>query len=84
MICHRSFEPLVLAQFQAFRGPKITKNSATFVPQTQEFFISKVGIFFHFGLSKPLKQPKTYQLLSKECSKSSGSNYLGPMPNHFF
>ena len=60
------------------------KNNASFAPQTQTFFIVKVGIFFHFGHSKPPKQAKTPQILSQNHAKTTGLHELGPMPNHFF
>ena len=88
------FEPLVLAQFclkiwsvlgcyRSLEGLKC-QNTATFVPRTKKVLLIKVVLFFNFGHSKPLKQPKTPQILSQNCSKTTGSNDLGPMPNHFF
>ena len=62
--------------------PKYVKNP--YQPQTQTVLIGNLGLFFHFGHSKPLKQPKSPQMFSQNCSKTTGSNDLGPMPNHFF
>ena len=41
-------------------------------------------LFLHFGPSKPPKLPKTPQILSQNRAKTTGSNDLGPMPNHLF
>jgi len=56
----------------------------TFVPPAQKVFVAKVDLFFQVGNAKPLKQPKTHQILSQNGSKTTGSNDLGPMPNHLF
>ena len=42
-----------------------------------------MALFLHFGLSKPLKQPKTPQILSQNRAKTTGSNDLGSMLNNF-
>ena len=64
--------------FRGLEGPKC-KNNATFVPQTKKKVIVKVAYFFHFGHSKPQKQPKTPQMSSKNSTKTTGSNDLGPI-----
>ena len=53
-------------------------------PQTQKVFIVKVGLIVLLGPSKPLKQPKTPQILSQNRAKTTGSNDLRPMPNNLF
>ena len=47
-------------------------------------FEETVALFLHFWPSKALKQPKTPQILSQNRTKTTGSNDLGPMLNHFF
>ena len=42
----------------------------------------KVTLILHFGLSKPLKQPKTHQILSQNRTKTICSNDLGPIIYH--
>ena len=60
------------------------KNNATFVPRAQKVFIVKVALFFQFGLSTPLKQTQTPQILSQNRAKTTSSNDLGPMVNNLF
>ena len=38
-----------------------------------------MGLFLHFGLSKPLKQAKTSQILSQNRPKTTGLINLGPI-----
>ena len=72
----------VLGYLRGLEGPKC-KNKATFVTRIQKVVLVKVYLFFHFGHSKPLKQPKTPQILTQNHAKTTGSNDLGQMPNHF-
>ena len=71
-----------LGGFRGLEGLK-SKNKVTFVPRTQKVITVKVALFFHFGHSKPPKHPKTPQILSQNRAKTTGSNDLGPMLNHF-
>lgn len=73
-----------LGLFQGVLASKC-KNQVTFLPRTQNVFFSNSGyFFFHFGYYKPLKYPKHPQIVSQKCSKNTGSNDMGPLPNIFF
>ena len=60
------------------------KNNATFNIKTFQFQGTKVALFSHVRSSKPLKQPKTPQILNRNRGKTTGSNDLGPMLHHLF
>jgi len=67
--------------FQGFKGPKMEKIRPLLYSKS---FTVKVALCFYFYNSKLLKEPQSSQILSENCSKTTGSNDLGLMLNHFF